>query len=281
MNTRNLFQALALACLVNVTSDAQPQGANYDEAKAGNLPLPDPLRMEDGQKVADAKSWRNQRRPELLRLFETHVYGRSPGKPADLIFEKTSEDKNALGGVATRREISIYLNKERRGPRLDLLLYIPNAATQPAPAFLGLNFQGNHTIHADPGITAKKTIRNATNSVSIARGDQSSRWPVEKIMGRGYAVATMYYGDIDPMTNQTAGMIMNFLNYLVFPLTFVILAINQAKKANGGFLSFGQALKSGVLTGVIAASLLIAVFTGTLSAPAVGLCASTNGSRQF
>jgi hypothetical protein len=154
--------------------------------------------MENGDRVTNAQMWRDKRRPELLRLFETHVYGRSPGAPPRMIFEKTSEDKSALGGTATRREISIYLKEDRQGPRLNLLVYLPNAASRPAPAFLGLNFQGNHTIHADPGITAGKTIRNATNSVDAPRGSQSSRWPVEKILARGYALATMYYGDIDP-----------------------------------------------------------------------------------
>ncbi len=189
--------SLAFIFIPMTASLAQPK-ANYEESKVGEYTLPDPLRMENGDPVTDAKTWREKRRPELLRLFETQVYGRAPGRPAGFSFEKTSEDKNALGGAATRREIAIYLTKDHSGPRLDLLVYIPNGASRPVPAFLGLNFEGNHTVNSDPGIALKKTIKNSTNIVDVPRGHEASRWQVEKILGRGYALATMYYGDIDP-----------------------------------------------------------------------------------
>jgi len=55
-----------------------PPEANEDESKIPPYTLPDPLVLADGRKVADARTWREKRRPELLRLFETHVYGRTP-----------------------------------------------------------------------------------------------------------------------------------------------------------------------------------------------------------
>src|SRR5215472_3591759 len=50
--------------------------ANYDEAKANPFPdIPDPLAMNNGQKVTSPKMWSDQRRPELVDMFETYVYG--------------------------------------------------------------------------------------------------------------------------------------------------------------------------------------------------------------
>ena len=43
------------------------------------------------------------------------------------------------------------------GPRMDLLIYLPKGAagSRRVPAFLGLNFGGNHTIDRDPGIALR------------------------------------------------------------------------------------------------------------------------------
>ena len=51
------------------------------EAKVPAYSLPDPLRFVDGTPVRDARDWTDRRRAEVLRLFETHVYGRSPAPP--------------------------------------------------------------------------------------------------------------------------------------------------------------------------------------------------------
>ena len=64
---------------------AQPANAQYDEAKVPAYTLPDPLRFEDGRAVTSAEAWRS-RRAEIVRLFETHVYGRSPAAPSAMRF---------------------------------------------------------------------------------------------------------------------------------------------------------------------------------------------------
>jgi hypothetical protein len=156
--------------------------------------------------VTTAEAWTARRRPEILRLFETYVYGKAPGRPAGLAFEVTSEDRHALDGKATRKEVSITFTDKHDGPRMDLLLYLPNRAEGPVPAFLGLNFGGNQTIHPDPGITlSRQWMRDEPGGGVVdhratekTRGSAASRWPVERILERGYALATAYYGDIDP-----------------------------------------------------------------------------------
>ena len=197
-----LFMA---ACLT--ASAQQPKPANYDEAKVGNLALPDPLLCADGTKVTDAKNWQTKRRAEILRLFETHVYGRSPARPSKLVFEVTKTNPQALGGKATRKEVAIYLTGKKAGPRLDLLLFVPNGVKQPVPAFLGCNFAGNQSVHADPEITLSKSwMRPARDNKNVvnnrateaSRGASASRWPLEMIVSRGYALATYYYGDVEP-----------------------------------------------------------------------------------
>ena len=74
------------------------------------------------------------------------------------------------------------------------------------PAFLGLNFEGNHAVSKDPGISlSTQWLRNDPKAgvvnhraTEASRGSEASRWPVERILARGYALATAYYGDIDP-----------------------------------------------------------------------------------
>jgi hypothetical protein len=179
---------------------AQPAGANYDESKVPAYELPDPLVLADGQPVRDAATWRDRRRGEILRLFETQVYGRMPDKQAALSFEQVSRDDKALGGLATRTQVDIYFSDRKQdGPRMRMLLYVPNQVEKPVPVFLGLNFGGNHTVHADPGIAlATSWMRDKQPVTDASRGRAASRWQVETVLSRGYGLATIYYGDIDP-----------------------------------------------------------------------------------
>jgi hypothetical protein len=191
---------------VQESGETQPAGANYDETKVPAYTLPDPLVSESGRRVADAHAWHQQRRPEILERFARQMYGVAPAAPPNLSFQTTSVDPDALGGKAVRKEVSIHLTPGADGPRIDLLIYLPKTGREAVPAFLGLNFNGNHTIHPDPGITLSTNWMRSNPNIGIvdqrateaARGVSQRRWPVETILNRGYALVTAYYGDLEP-----------------------------------------------------------------------------------
>jgi hypothetical protein len=190
------------ALLLCAAAFAQPPGTNYDESKVPQYTLPDLLTLANGRKVRDAKTWNEKRRPEILKLLESQMFGRSAPRPEKISFELTSIDRQALGGKAFRKEIAI----NTAGKAIHLLLYLPAAAKRPVPVFVGLNFTGNHAIHTDPGITLptvwapdpQTKIYTARPAAPQSRGSAASRWPVEMILARGYGLGTVYYGDIEP-----------------------------------------------------------------------------------
>ena len=208
INARGL---LALTCLVALVAapGARAQDTfepNYDEGKVPHYELPDPLQFPDGTAVTSAEAWREERRPQILQLFQEQVYGYAPGRPDSMWLETIEVSKNALGGQATRKQVAIHLQNNGKTEDISLLLYLPNDVEQPAPTFLGLNFYGNQTIHPDSAIqiTDEWVRSNDDYGVvdhrigSASRGKAYARWPVERIIERGYGLATAYYGDIDP-----------------------------------------------------------------------------------
>lgn len=184
----------------------KPPTENRDESKVPPYELPDPLVLKNGQRVTDAETWRQKRRPEILELFRSEMFGRRPSAAIALKFKIFDETRGALGGKAIRRQVTIYFSDDVAGPRMDLLLYIPARAPGPVPAFLGLNFGGNQAVHADPGIKLSESWQRPSPNTGIvnnrateaSRGTESKRWDVDAILDRGYALATACYNDIDP-----------------------------------------------------------------------------------
>ncbi len=197
--------SLVIVCALTVRSaSAQNFVANYDESKVPTYQLPDPLVTQAGEPVNDAETWEKIRRPETLALFQQHVFGRSP-EPVPIQHRVVSTAEDALGGKAVRREIDITIGQSPAAVTMRILLYTPKTS-QPAPAFLGLSFGGNHTVEADPAISITRSwmrdkkdgSTDGHRALDAGRGSSASSWPAEMIIDRGYALATLYYGDIDP-----------------------------------------------------------------------------------
>lgn len=69
-----------------------------------------------------------------------------------------------------------------------------------------------------------------------------------------------YSMNIDPVSTPVYGTIINVLNYFILPIVLIAFGCNNYKKANGGYISFGQCLKVGVIICVIAA-LIYSIFS--------------------
>src|SRR5215831_15473175 len=118
--------------LLAVRLFAQQPQANYDEAKVPIYTLPDPLTLKNGVVVKDAKTWSAKRRPEILAIYETEVFGQAPARPSKPNYELVSVDQNALGGKAERKRITVYFGG-KDDPRMNLLVYLPAGTQKPAP----------------------------------------------------------------------------------------------------------------------------------------------------
>ena len=190
-------------------------------ALTSNPELPDPLVMLNGQRIVTREDWFARRRPELKELFQYYMYGYAPA--ASLRIESSVEfvEPNYFGGLATLKEVTVRFGPatktgtgttfrdEKWSQSLRLLVAIPNRRTAPAPAFVGLNFCGNHAADACPRIALPQgwipkwcpaCVDN--RACEAGRGAQAGDWPLERIVARGYAVATIYAGDIDPDRND-------------------------------------------------------------------------------
>lgn len=174
-------------------------GVNYDEAKVGSDPLPD-------LQLTTAENWTSKRRPEILRLFEDHVFGKTPANIGTPKFEVTATKADALGGIATRKLIHISLPDRPAWQGMDVMLHIPNQVSAPAGCFVGLSFGGNQAVSTEPDVPiSARWMRDSKDkgivdhrATEASRGTSSNRWPLAMILKRGFAVATTYYGDIEP-----------------------------------------------------------------------------------
>ncbi|RPI41457.1 MAG: acetylxylan esterase, partial [Bacteroidetes bacterium] len=168
--------------------------------------LPDPLITLGGRKITDSGQWESLRREEILDLFRDHVYGRVPGFEPEVSFDGVFTDRRALDGKAVMKEVEIRVSNGKDTLKMNMLLFLPADAGGAVPVFLGLNFYGNQTVHPDTQISITPAWTDNEEAFGIrenrapeaSRGVRVSRWPVELILERGYGLATICYGEIDP-----------------------------------------------------------------------------------
>jgi hypothetical protein len=152
---------------------------NYFEDKVPEYKLPGLLVTNEGKKVDNTEKWENIRRGEILEMFRTYVYGRVPSTPYNRSFKLINEDKKAMNGDATLRQVEITIERGGRSLDIHLTLFVPNNVDKPVPAFLLIDNRGPE--NTDP-----------------ERKVKSEFWPAEEVIARGYAIAVFSNADVDP-----------------------------------------------------------------------------------
>ncbi|MGN0847521.1 MAG: hypothetical protein ACI4RA_09090 [Kiritimatiellia bacterium] len=204
---------------------AQARKPNYDEAKVAPYTLEDPLTFADGRRLKDASEW-PARRAEIVGIFAREMFGRIPPAP-EAVMTELFEEGVALDGLAIRRQYHMWFKKDRTGPRVDWILYLPNRiqGTEPkrengrivcedtaaCPVILFLNYRGNHELTTDPEVPVQRGWCRDGAAFSVEghrvsektrarmrRTDVSSPFPLETIIGRGYAVMSACYCEMSP-----------------------------------------------------------------------------------
>lgn len=154
----------------SVSAADKKEQFNEDESKVPAYSLPDPLVSTAGEKIDTPAKWNQQRRGEILRLFENEVYGRTPPQRLEGIRAVVTEGPaEALDGQATRKQVTVYFTAKDDGPRMDILIYSPRGKKS-SPAFLGYNFIGNQATTHDPAVklcmAGFKTARSRGSTIT-------------------------------------------------------------------------------------------------------------------
>ena len=176
---------------------------NYIEAFVPSYTLPSPLTSQKGAKVKTAFEWMTFQRPAVLKMFQKEMYGKMPPRADKTSYELISIREDALDGTAVRKEIRIHFEMNNgKSHFIDMLLYIPKNVEKPVPAFIGLNFKGNHTCGDEKDINPTGKRFNSSLLDEKQRGIHSYRWQFKELISKGYAAATICYHDIFPDRND-------------------------------------------------------------------------------
>jgi hypothetical protein len=155
--------------------------SNYDESKVAPYTLPDPLVLSNGRRVSSSAAWTRERRPEIMHLYETEIFGRVPSNAPKVTWEVKETDPAARGGTALMKQVVGTVGSGPNAVHIRVTLYTPAKAAQSVPVILIANFGGGPAPARAGG--------------GVQLGDP----PVAAdLLARGWGYAMVGYQDIQP-----------------------------------------------------------------------------------
>ena len=183
-----------------------PFAANYDETKANPFPaLPDPLILNDGKRVNTARRWWQQRRPQIVELFDREIYGRVPYTTPKVTWEVTSTKSGTNGDVPILTKSLVGHVDNSAYPlitvNIQLELTTPTNASGAVPVMLEFGFIGTRPFGPRPG--------SPTGVTSSAPAPAPGPTWQQQVLARGWGYATIAPGSIqaDNGAGLTEGII--------------------------------------------------------------------------
>lgn len=171
---------------------------NYDEDKVSEYTLPELLVASNGKRVTDTKTWMKQRRPEILKIIEEIQFGKIPPAPMNMSFDVFDKGTPVFDGKATRKQVTIYFDKNDTEHKMTLLVYLPAKAKKAVPLLLNISFSAPNQIVNDSGVKIGEIWNREGKKIKADQPTQFGKMNVEQFIDAGFGFATVYYGDIEP-----------------------------------------------------------------------------------
>jgi hypothetical protein len=156
----------------------------YDEARVPAYDLPPLLVSSEGKRITTAEEWFQIRRPQIMSLFGNLVYGTvpAPESPIKVTFDVVQTDRQFMNGLATRKDVRIRFQNAKGKAEMLILVFVPNDASKPVPAFLMLSFDNPHG--------------NSFNADRSRPGLLHNGVPIGEFIKRGFGFVAVYQQDL-------------------------------------------------------------------------------------
>jgi len=158
--------------------------------------------------VSSLDEWRRARAPALRDAFQAHVYGYLPDSYALNILSATVLDEAAFGGAGRLAEYKLQarlqFGEETRETEMFYMNVVTPVDNAAAPVILMQTFCPRRNTIPHPAVSHLDDSNNCDGGsvfngvMTYVFGRYIATPPIEMILKRGYAVATIYPGEFAP-----------------------------------------------------------------------------------